>query len=191
MNQGDDYVRKPDSVGPPVPVVDVKVVDPLGEDLPGGAVGELWIKGPNIVKGYWNKPEATAETFTEGWVHTGDVARIDDEGFVYIVDRAKDMLIRGGENIYCVEIEDVLYQHPAVADAAVIGIPDEVLGEEVGAVVQRRAGVPASEADLQEHVRRHLAAFKVPVKVWFTDEPLPRNPAGKILKRQLRDELVG
>ncbi|MGH9058003.1 MAG: class I adenylate-forming enzyme family protein [Acidimicrobiales bacterium] len=191
MNQGDDYVRKPDSVGPPVPVVDVKVVDPLGQDLPDGAIGELWIKGPNVVKGYWRNPDATAETFSDGWVHTGDVARIDDEGFVYIVDRAKDMLIRGGENIYCVEIEDILYQHPAVADAAVIGIPDEVLGEEVGVVVQRRPDVPVSEGDLQEHVRLHLAAFKVPVKVWFLDEPLPRNPAGKILKRQLRDELVG
>ncbi|MGH9094176.1 MAG: class I adenylate-forming enzyme family protein, partial [Acidimicrobiales bacterium] len=161
------------------------------QDLPDGAVGELWIKGPNVVKGYWRNPDATAETFSDGWVHTGDVARIDDEGFVYIVDRAKDMLIRGGENIYCVEIEDILYQHPAVADAAVIGIPDEVLGEEVGAVVQRRPDVPVTEGDLQDHVRRHLAAFKVPVKVWFFDEPLPRNPAGKVLKRQLRDELAG
>ncbi len=191
MNQGDDYVRKPESVGPPVPVVEVKVVDPAGTDLPEGQVGELWIKGPNIVKGYWNKPEATAETFTDGWVHTGDVARIDDEGFVYIVDRAKDMLIRGGENIYCVEIEDVLYQHPAVADAAVIGIPDDVLGEEVGAVVTLRPGAQPTVAELQEHVRRRLAAFKVPVRVWLRDDPLPRNPAGKVLKRQLRDELVG
>ncbi|HET9689574.1 MAG TPA: class I adenylate-forming enzyme family protein [Acidimicrobiales bacterium] len=191
MNQGDDYVRKPDSVGLPVPVVDVKVVDPLGNDLAPGEVGELWIKGPNIVKGYWNKPEATAETFTDGWVHTGDVARIDDEGFVYIVDRAKDMLIRGGENIYCVEIEAVLHDHPAVSDAAVIGIPDDVLGEEVGAVVQLRPGTTATEDELRDHVRKHLAGFKVPKKVWFSDEPLPRNPAGKILKRQLRDELVG
>lgn len=191
MNQGDDYVAKPDSVGPPVPVVEVKVVDPLGVDLPLGDVGELWIKGPNIVKGYWNKPEATAETFTDGWVHTGDIARIDEEGFVYIVDRAKDMLIRGGENIYCVEIEAVLHDHPAVSDAAVIGIPDEILGEEVGAVVQLRHGMVASEEDLQRHVREHLAAFKVPRKVWFLDEPLPRNPAGKILKRQLREQMLG
>jgi long-chain acyl-CoA synthetase len=191
MNQGDDYVRKPDSVGPPVPVVTVKVVDPLGHDLAAGEVGELWIKGPNIVKGYWNKPEATAETFTDGWVHTGDVARIDDEGFVYIVDRAKDMLIRGGENIYCVEIEGILYDHPAVSDAAVIGIPDDILGEEVGAVVQVRPGFSVTEEELRGHVAGHLAGFKVPKKIWFTYEPLPRNPAGKILKRQLRDELVG
>jgi long-chain acyl-CoA synthetase len=191
MNSGPDYVAKPDSVGPPVPVVKVKVVDTSGAEVPVGEVGELWIRGPNIVKGYWGKPEATAASFSDGWLHTGDVARLDDDGFVYIVDRAKDMLIRGGENIYCVEIESVLYEHPAVADAAVIGIPDPVLGEEVGAVVQLRPDRPATEADLQEHVASRLAAFKVPVRVWFMDEPLPRNPAGKILKRQLRDELTG
>lgn len=190
MNSGSDYVARPDSVGRPVPVVEVKAVDALGQALPASHAGELWIKGPNVVKGYWHKPEATAASFTDGWLHTGDVARIDEEGFVYIVDRAKDMLIRGGENIYCVEIEAVLHDHPAVADAAVIGIPHQVLGEEVGAVVQTRQGFSVTESDLQQHVRRHLAAFKVPVKIWFVDEPLPRNPAGKILKRQLRDELV-
>jgi long-chain acyl-CoA synthetase len=190
MNSGSDYVAHPDSVGPPVPVVDVKVVGPLGEDLPAGTPGELWIKGPNVVKGYWGKPEATAASFSDGWLHTGDVARVDEEGFVYIVDRAKDMLIRGGENVYCVEIEAVLHEHPAVADAAVIGIPHEVLGEEVGAVVQVRPGYPTTEDELKEHVAAHLAAFKVPVKIWFADQPLPRNPAGKILKRQLRDDLL-
>src|SRR5439155_6661024 len=121
-----------------VAVVDVKVVDEQDRDLPHGSVGELWIKGPNVVKGYWNKPEATATTFTDGWLHSGDVARVDDEGFIYIVDRAKDMVIRGGENVYCVEVEAALYEHPDVADAAVIGIPHPVLGEEVGAVVQLR-----------------------------------------------------
>jgi long-chain acyl-CoA synthetase len=191
MNTGDDYVRKPDSVGPPVPVVTVKVVDPGGRDLPTGAVGELWIKGPNVVKGYWGKPEATAETFSDGWLHTGDVARVDDEGFVYIVDRAKDMLIRGGENIYSVEIEDVLYEHPAVAEAAIIGVSHPTLGEEPAAVVQLRPGLSATESELQEFVGSKIAAFKVPVKIWFYDGPLPRNPAGKILKRELRDELVG
>ena len=191
MNAGEDYVKKPDSVGPPVPVVTVKVVDADGSELPVGSVGELWIKGPNVVKGYWGKPEATAQTFSDGWLHTGDVARLDEENFVYIVDRAKDMLIRGGENIYCVEIEGVLYEHPAVADAAVIGVPHPTLGEEPAAVVQTRPGVTVSESELQEHVRTKLASFKVPVKVWFFDRPLPRNPAGKILKRELRDELVG
>ena len=191
MNAGEDYVKKPDSVGPPVPVVTVKVVDADGKELPVGSIGELWIKGPNVVKGYWGKPEATAETFSDGWLHTGDIARLDEENFVYIVDRAKDMLIRGGENIYCVEIEGVLYEHPAVADAAVIGVPHPTLGEEPAAVVQIRPGMSVTESELQEHVRSRLASFKVPVKVWFYDQPLPRNPAGKILKRELRDDLVG
>ena len=191
MNTGDDYVRKPDSVGPPVPVCDVKVVDESGGDVPAGEVGELWIRGPNVVRGYWNKPDATAATFTDGWLHTGDVARIDGDGFVYIVDRAKDMVIRGGENVYCVEVEAALFEHPSVADAAVIGIPHRVLGEEVGAVVQLRPGTTATEEQLKAHVAERLAAFKVPTKIWFRDVELPRNPAGKILKRELRDELVG
>ena len=190
MNGGVDYEAKPDSVGPPVPVVSVMVVDPEGQELPIGDVGELWIKGPNVVKGYWGNPQATAQAFRGGWFHTGDIARLDEEGFVYIVDRAKDMLIRGGENVYCVEIEGVLYEHPAIADAAVIGIPHPVLGEEVGAIVQVRPGSTVTAADVQEHVASRLAAFKVPVRVWFADEALPRNPAGKILKRQLREELL-
>ncbi|MBV9661955.1 MAG: acyl--CoA ligase [Acidimicrobiales bacterium] len=190
MNVGDDYLAKPDSVGPPVPVVTVKVVDPSGQEVPVGEVGELWIKGPNIIKGYWNKPDATAQTITGGWLHTGDVARLDEEGFVYIVDRAKDMVIRAGENVSSVEIEGVLHDHPAVADAAVIGIPHPVLGEEVGAVVCLLPGTTVSEADLQELVRTRLAAFKVPVRIWFYPGELPRNPAGKIMKRQLRDGLL-
>jgi long-chain acyl-CoA synthetase len=191
MNAGDDYLEKPDSVGPPVPVVTVKVVDPSGRELSTGEVGELWIKGPNVVKGYWNKPEATAQVFTDGWLHTGDVARLDEEGFVYIVDRAKDVLIRGGENVYSVEIEGVLHEHPAVADAAVIGIPSPTLGEEVGAVVVLLPGASATEAELQQFVGSRLAAFKVPVRIWFYQGELPRNPAGKILKRHLREELIG
>ena len=178
-NSGIDYQRKPDSVGVPVAVVDVKVMDE----------GELWIKGPNVVKGYWNKPEATAASFTDGWLHTGDVARIDDEGFVFIVDRAKDMIIRGGENVYCSEVEAALFEHDAVMDAAVVGIPHLVLGEEVGAVVQLKPGRTATAEELQAHVRERLAGFKVPVQIWFRDEDLPRNPAGKILKRDLREEL--
>jgi acyl-CoA synthetase (AMP-forming)/AMP-acid ligase II len=191
MNSGSDYLLKPESVGVPVPVCDVKVVDADGEALGGGDVGELWIKGPNVVKGYFNKPEATEASFTDGWLHSGDVARLDDEGFVFIVDRAKDMVIRGGENVYCVEVEAALFEHPAVSDAAVIGIPHTVLGEEVGAVVQLAPGKSASEDELKRHVAERLAAFKVPVQIWFRDEPLPRNPAGKILKRDLREELVG
>ena len=177
-NGGADYIARPDSVGVPVAVVDVKVVD-----------GELWIKGPNVVKGYWNKPDATAQAFTEGWLRTGDVARIDDEGFVYIVDRAKDMIIRGGENVYCSEVESALFEHPAVMDAAVIGVPHELLGEEVGAVVQLMPGTAAGAADLQAHVAERLAGFKVPAHIWFRDDDLPRNPAGKVLKRELRANL--
>ena len=191
MNSGTDYLRKPNSVGVPVPVCDVKVVDPDGRVLPTGDVGELWIKGPNVVKGYFNKPDATAASFTDGWLHSGDIARLDDEGFVYIVDRAKDMIIRGGENVYCVEVEAALFEHPAVSDAAVIGIPHDVLGEEVGAVVHFAPGHHATEEELRRHVAERLAAFKVPVRIWFYEEPLPRNPAGKILKRELREELLG
>jgi long-chain acyl-CoA synthetase len=191
MNMGADYLRHPDSVGVAVAVCDVKVVDDAGNALPPGEVGELWIKGPNIVKEYWHKPEATAATFTDGWVHTGDLARLDDEGFVYLVDRAKDLLIRGGENISSVEVEGALFEHPAVTDAAVIGIPDQVLGEEVGAVVHLARGTSVTEDELKAHVAARLASFKVPRKVWFFDEPLPRNPAGKILKRDLRKQLLG
>jgi long-chain acyl-CoA synthetase len=191
LNSGDDYIAHPDSVGAPVPVVDLKVVDADGRELAPGAVGELWIKGPNVVRGYWANPAATAATFADGWLRTGDIARIDDEGFVYIVDRAKDMVIRGGENVYCVEVETVLFEHPAIVDAAVIGVPHLVLGEEVGAVVEVRPGASVSEEALRAFVGERLAAFKVPARVWFRDEPLPRNPAGKVLKRELRDELVG
>jgi len=190
FNVGDDYVRKPDSVGTPMPVCELKVVDEKSRELPGGEVGELWIKGPNVVTGYWNKPEATAETFTDGWIHSGDLARVDDEGFVYIVDRAKDMLIRGGENIYCVEVESVLFDHPEVMDAAVVGLPHRVLGEEVGAVVQVTPGSGLTEAALREHVAARLAAFKVPVRIEIRSEPLPRNPNGKIVKRELKQELA-
>jgi long-chain acyl-CoA synthetase len=189
-NSGEDYVRKPDSVGVPVAVCDVKIVDPQGREQPVGEIGEIWIRGPNVVKGYWGKPEATAETFGGGWLHSGDLGRVDDEGFVYIVDRAKDMLIRGGENVYCVEVEAALYEHPAVMDAAVVGIPHRVLGEEVGAVVQLVPGSAVGEEELRQFVARKLAAFKVPVRIELRNEPLPRNPNGKILKRQLREELA-
>ena len=199
MNTGDDYVRKPDSVGPPAPVCDVAVVpeEYTGDEPPADQpadplrTGELWIKGPNVVRGYWNRPEETALTFTRGWLRTGDVARIDEEGFVHIVDRAKDMIIRGGENVYCVEVEDTLFEHPAVADCAVIGVPHPVLGEAVGAVVVLRPGKDVEADELSRFVGERLAAFNVPSRFWFRAEPLPRNPAGKVLKRQLRTELLG
>jgi long-chain acyl-CoA synthetase len=198
MNLGDDYVRKPDSVGPPAPVCDVAVVpeDFLGDEPPDAApdperTGELWIRGPNVVRGYWHRPTETAATFTHGWLHTGDVARIDEEGFVHIVDRAKDVIIRGGENVYCVEVEAALFEHPAVADCAVIGVPHPVLGEEVGAVVVLRPGEEVGADELARFVGERLAAFNVPSHFWFRTGEIPRNPAGKALKRDLRAELLG
>ncbi|HEX4219316.1 MAG TPA: class I adenylate-forming enzyme family protein [Acidimicrobiales bacterium] len=199
MNAGDDYIRKPDSVGPPVPTVDVAVVPdgyegtepPVDQAPDPDRTGELWIKGPNVVRGYWQRDEETARSFTDGWLHTGDVARIDEEGFVHIVDRTKDMIIRGGENVYCVEVEAALYEHPAVADCAVIGVPHPVLGEEVGAVIVLRPGLEVAADELSRHVGERLAAYNVPTRYWFRSRPLPRNPAGKVLKRELRDELLG
>jgi long-chain acyl-CoA synthetase len=183
---GEDYLNRPDSCGPPVAVADLRIMSADGtHELPVGDVGELWARGPMIVKGYWNKPEATAATFIDGWVRTGDLARLDEEGFCYIVDRAKDMIIRGGENIYSTEVENVLYAHPAVTDCALIGLPHRILGEEPAAVVHLAPASSANEAELQAWVRQHLAAFKVPVAVRFLAEPLPRNANGKILKREL------
>jgi steroid-24-oyl-CoA synthetase len=198
MNSGADYVAKPDSVGPPVPVCDVAVLpEDFGQDEPddsaprGPAVrGELWVKGPNVVRGYWNRPAETAASFSRGWLHTGDIARLDDEGFIYIVDRAKDMIIRGGENVYSVQVEAALFEHPAVADCAVIGVPHPTLGEEVGAVVVLRPGAKVTAEELGQHVKARLAGFMVPTHIWFLSEPLPRNPQGKVLKRQLRDEVL-
>ncbi|MGE3143257.1 MAG: class I adenylate-forming enzyme family protein [Hyphomonadaceae bacterium] len=183
---GEDYMRKPSSCGLPPPTGESKIVGPKGETLPLGEVGELWYKGPVVVRGYWGKPEATAETFFDGWVKTGDLARKDDEGFLYIVDRAKDMLIRGGENIYCIEVENALYTHPAVMDAAVIGIPHKTLGEEPAAVVHLKPGMKATEAELRTHVADQIASFKVPVRIVFLPETLPRNANGKIIKRDLK-----
>lgn len=186
-HSSEDYLNRPTSAGPPVAVADLEIrADDGVTVLPVGIVGELWARGPMIVKGYWNKPEATAETFVDGWVRTGDLARLDEEGFVYIVDRAKDMVLRGGENIYSSEVENALYEHPAVTDAAIIGIPHRTLGEEPAAVVHLAPGMTATEAELQQWVRARLAAFKVPVAVRFVTETLPRNANGKILKKELK-----
>ena len=183
----EDYLNRPTSAGPPVPVADLAIrADDGVTALPTGAVGELWARGPMIVKGYWNKPEASRETFVDGWVRTGDLARLDEEGFCYIVDRAKDMVLRGGENIYSTEVENVLYAHPAVTDCALIGLPHRTLGEEPAAVVHLAPGEHATEAELQAWVRERLAAFKVPVAIRFVDETLPRNANGKILKKDLK-----
>jgi long-chain acyl-CoA synthetase len=186
-NSAEDYQHRPDSCGVAIPVCDLKIVNvETGEAMPPGGVGELWARGPNVVIEYWNKPEATAQTFQDGWVKTGDLARIDEEGFCFIIDRAKDMLIRGGENIYCVEVENALYDHPAVMDAAVVAVPHKTLGEEPGAVVHLKQGASASEQELRAFVAERIAAFKVPVKIVFWPETLPRNANGKILKAELK-----
>lgn len=190
QNFGEDYVNRPMSAGVPPPGVELKVVDPDGKELGPNEVGELWCKGASNCKLYWNRPQATVETFIDGWVVTGDLAKLDDEGFLYLVDRAKDMLIRGGENIYCIEVENALYDHPAIMDASVVGIPHKILGEEVGAVVQIKPGKQVTEDVLRAHVASQLAAFKVPVRILFQDQPLPRNANGKILKPILREQFV-
>ncbi|MFZ1743087.1 MAG: AMP-binding protein, partial [Pontixanthobacter sp.] len=186
VHSAEDYLNRPQSAGPPVPVSDIKVTDEQGNSLLTGQVGELWARGPQIVIGYWGRPEATAETFVNGWVRTGDLAFLDEEGFCYIVDRAKDMVIRGGENIYSSEVENVLYDHPAVIDAAVLGIPHRTLGEEPAAIVHLAPGISASEEDLKIWVADRLAKFKVPVRIIFATEMLPRNANGKILKKDLK-----
>jgi long-chain acyl-CoA synthetase len=185
---GQDALDKPTSVGPPVPVVEIKIADPNGDAVPQGETGEVYIKGPIIMRGYWGKPEATAETVVDGWLHTGDIGRVDDAGFLYITDRAKDMIIRGGENIYCVEIEQRLVDHPGIADAAVIGVAHPSLGEEVKAVVQLEPGATLTEDEVKAWVADKLANFKVPAYVELVDHKLPRNASGKLLKNVLRGE---
>jgi long-chain acyl-CoA synthetase len=184
---GDDYFAHPGSVGRPAPTVELKIMDDDEREMPTGEPGEIWIKGPNVMAhGYWNRPDANAASFTDGWFHTGDIGRVDADGFVYIVDRAKDLIIRAGENIACVEIENVLFQHPDVVDAAVVGVAHAVLGEEVKAVVQVKTGASVTAEELRDFCRPHLANFKVPEHVEIRSEPLPRNPAGKVLKNLLR-----
>jgi len=173
----------PDSVGFAAPVVDLDLFE---RDSSG--VGELLVRGPNVVKGYWNKPEATAQTFVDGWLHTGDLARIDEDGFVQIVDRKKDMVNRGGENVYCVEVENAVYSHPAVLECAVMGVPDTMMGEKVGAVVVLKPGAKARPSEICEFLKGRLADFKIPQFMIIRSDALPRNPGGKVLKPRLRKE---
>lgn len=182
----EDYLSRPESAGMPAAVCDIKIMSEDESQMPAGEIGEIWIKGPQVIKGYWNNPEATAKTITDGWLHSGDLGYLDEEGFLYVVDRAKDMLLRGGENIYCIEVESALYDHAAVIDAAVVGIPHPVLGEEVGALVQIRPGNTVTEKELQDHVAAQIAAFKVPVRIDQYPGPLPRNANGKIMKPEVK-----
>ncbi|MGC8511097.1 MAG: class I adenylate-forming enzyme family protein [Acidimicrobiales bacterium] len=198
LNTGPDYVARPTSCGPPVPVCDVAIV-PEGydgleppDDRPRGpeVVGELWVRGPNVVRGYWGRPDETATAFTRGWLHTGDLARLDDEGYLYIVDRAKDVIIRGGENVYSIVVEAALFEHPDVADCAVVGLPHPTLGEEVAAVIVLRPGRRVDAEEFARHLTTRIARFEVPTRYFFRADPLPRNPQGKVLKRELRSSLV-
>jgi long-chain acyl-CoA synthetase len=187
---GSDYGARPTSAGVAIPISEIIAVDEEGREVPRGQLGEFWIRGSNIVKEYWNKPEATQQGFDRGWFRSGDIGRIDEEGFVFIVDRKKDMIIRGGENVYCAEVEAALMDHPAVKGAAVIGVPHRVLGEEVGAVVQIDPHHTLSAEELRKHVATKLAAFKVPSRLWLRTEPLPLGATGKIMKRELREQVL-
>ncbi|MCD9625162.1 class I adenylate-forming enzyme family protein [Rhabdothermincola salaria] len=189
-NTGDDYVRKPASTGRLVPIMDVKVVGTAGEDLPVGEVGEVCFRGANLIRGYWNRPEATAESITDGWLHTGDLGYLDDEGFVFLVDRAKDMVLRAGENVYCAEVEAAIYEHPAVHEAAVFGLPHERLGEEVACALQPKVGMAIDTDELSDFLAERIARFMVPTQWFVSDEPLPRGATGKILKREIKDNVL-
>src|ERR1700761_4955007 len=176
--------RKPGSIGTPIRDVEMRTVDELGQPVPLGEVGEIAIQGPNVMKGYWQRPEATADAIRGGWFHTGDLARVDEDGYFFIVDRKKDLIIRGGYNVYPREIEEVLYEHPAVAEAAVIGLPHPALGEEVAAAVALKPGAAISAEDLRAYVKGQVAAYKYPRHLWLV-EALPKGATGKIQKRDI------
>jgi long-chain acyl-CoA synthetase len=177
--------RKPGSIGTPIEGVEIRVVDPVGQDVPAGAVGEIAIRGHNVMKGYWRHERATIEAIPDGWFRTGDLARQDEDGYLFIVDRKKDLIIRGGYNVYPREVEEVLYEHPAVAEAAVIGIPHATHGEEVGAAVVLKPGAEATAADLQAFCKERVAAYKYPRHVWL-EAALPKTATGKLLRREVQ-----
>jgi long-chain acyl-CoA synthetase len=188
---GDDFIAHPTSTGRAVPVMDVRIADLDGNEVSTGETGEIWFRGPNLIRGYWNRPDATADTIVDGWLRSGDIGHVDDEGFVYVSDRAKDMILRGGENIYCAEVEAAIYEHPNVYEAAVYGVPHDRLGEELACHVMVKPGTTIDVAELQQFVGGRLAKFKVPTIVTVVTEQLPRNASGKILKRDLRDAVAG
>lgn len=186
---GDFFVDKPASAGPAMPNFEARCVDDDGNTVPLGEVGELWVRGSSVIKGYINRPEATAASITDGWLHTGDIARIDEDGFIFIVDRKKDMVLRGGENVYCAEVEATIYRHQAIAECCVFGVPDDRLGEEVGVAVVLNGSEPLDHDALRAHCAVSMAKHKVPRYIWFLDEPLPRNASGKFVRRELREQL--
>jgi long-chain acyl-CoA synthetase len=190
QNAGTMFVENPTSTGKCVPIMSVRVTDAEGNVLPVGETGEIWFSGPMLITEYWNRPEATAETMQDGWLRSGDIGRVDDDGLVYVSDRAKDMVLRGGENIYCIEVEAAIYEHPAVYEAAVYGVPDDRLGEELACHIMVKPGETLEAPALQEFLAERIAKFKVPWIVTVVTESLPRNASGKILKRDLRDEVA-
>jgi len=187
---GDFFVDRPDSCGPAMPNFEAKCVDSEGNEVPQGSVGELWVKGACVIKGYLNRAEATAESITDGWLHTGDVARMDEDGFIYIVDRIKDMVLRGGENIYCAEVEAVLFNLDVIKECSVFGIPDDRLGEEVGVAIVLKPGTLITADEIRAHSAVQMAKHKIPRYIWILEQPLPRNASGKFLKRELRESLA-
>ncbi len=190
-NSGSLYVAKPSSCGRVVPTLEAKLVDENDNEVPAGQPGELCVRGAIVIKGYLNRPDATADSIRDGWFHTGDVATIDEDGFVFIVDRIKDMVLRGGENVYCSEVEAAIYELDGVAEAAVFGVPDDRLGEIVGAAIVLAPGASITEEQLVARLGEHLAKFKVPERVWFLTDSLPRNANGKFVKRDLKESLLG
>ena len=189
INGTETQTRRLASAGREAVGAEVRIVDDAGVDLPGGETGEILVKSESVIAGYWNNPEETANAIRDGWFHTGDLGYLDDERYLFVVDRKKDMVVSGGVNIYSKEIESVLYRHPAVLEAAVIGLPDEAWGEVVTAVISTRPGRAVTGQALIDFCRTSLAGYKKPRKVFFMDE-LPKNPSGKILKRVLRDNLA-
>ncbi len=189
-NTGPDYMAKPSSTGRVVPIMGVKIIDPNGSEQPNGEVGEVCLSGPMLIRGYWNRPEATAESIRDGWLHTGDLGYIDDEGFVYVVDRIKDMVLRGGENIYCSEVEAAIFEHKDIHEVAVFGLPHERLGEEVVAALQPTSGKTIDVDELTAFLAERIAPFKIPSQWFVREDPLPRGATGKILKREIRDRVL-
>jgi long-chain acyl-CoA synthetase len=190
MNAGRDLAKKPGSVGVPNPMVDLRIVDESGAEVPTGESGEIVLRGVAVTPGYWEDPDSTAKILRDGWLRTGDAGYVDDEGALFLVDRIKDIVIRGGENISSVEVEEALTRHPGVAEAAVFAMPDDELGERVAAAVELVPGSTVTEDELREHARAELSTFKVPDRIWILDQPLPRNAMGKVVKREVR-KLVG
>lgn len=189
-NTGPDYIDKPSSTGRVVPIMQVKIVDPNDSEQPNGEVGEVCLAGPMLIRGYWNRPEATAETIRNGWLHTGDLGYLDDEGFLYVVDRIKDMVIRGGENVYCSEVEAAIFEYEGIHEVAVFGLPHDRLGEEVVAAVHPSPGTSIDLDGLSAFLAERIAPFKIPSQWYIREEPLPRGATGKILKREIRDRIL-